>query len=189
MSLFPRFPSTEFAPIFRLLDDYDAHRSSSSRSIPSFQPRFDVREFKEYYELHGELPGVEQKDINIEFSDAHTISISGRSVRESTTGNRSDRVSEIKDNGSRQPTVEDESDEKGQKGQEVAVSNNETKVSKKGDGPKFWVSERTVGEFHRSFNFPVRVDEDAVKATMRNGVLNIKVPKSSQTKGRRINIE
>merc|ERR1712137_682826 len=100
MVFFPRFVIHESAPapraqsnnLFSLLDDYASLVvSNSSVCKPSFvqptrtfQPRFDVKETKDSYELHGELPGIAQKDINIEFTDATTISIRGRteSVRE-----------------------------------------------------------------------------------------------------------
>ena len=50
---------------------------------------------------------------------------------------------------------------------------------------KYWVSERSVGEFSRSFSFPVRVDQDAVHASMKNGILSIVVPKLKKTEHRR----
>jgi len=54
---------------------------------------------------------------------------------------------------------------------------------------KFWVSERSVGEFARSFHFPTKVDQDAVKASMKNGILSITVPKTQAKAGtRRIQI-
>jgi len=48
---------------------------------------------------------------------------------------------------------------------------------------KLWVSERSVGEFSRSFSFPERVDQDAVKASFKNGVLSIVVPKVQKKEG------
>ncbi|SMY30333.1 unnamed protein product [Zymoseptoria tritici ST99CH_1A5] len=69
---------------FRLLDDYATHVSSKdggssiSKYVRSFTLKFDVRETKDNYELHGELPGIDQKNINIEFSDAQTLTIKGR---------------------------------------------------------------------------------------------------------------
>ncbi|KAL9100275.1 MAG: hypothetical protein Q9187_009386, partial [Circinaria calcarea] len=68
MSSFARLPGTDFTSLFRLLDDYDVHRSSAPKgsfptsSIRAFQPRFDVREEKDVYKLEGELPGIDQKD-------------------------------------------------------------------------------------------------------------------------------
>jgi hypothetical protein len=88
MSLIPRFAAGEFAPLFRLLDDYDSHRSSqgSFSSIRSFAPKFDVQEVKDAYHLDGELPGIDQKDIQIEFTNPYTLVIKGRTEREYTSG-------------------------------------------------------------------------------------------------------
>ena len=95
MSLFPRVFASEFAPVFRLMDDYASHVASRGsfgpsfpRALRSFQPRFDVKESKEAYELQGELPGIDQKDLNIEFTDANTLSIKGRTDRSREEGTR-----------------------------------------------------------------------------------------------------
>ena len=42
---------------------------------------------------------------------------------------------------------------------------------------KYWVSERSVGQFERRFSFPGRVDQEAVKASLANGILSVTVPK------------
>ncbi|EEP80614.1 30 kDa heat shock protein [Uncinocarpus reesii 1704] len=88
MALFPRSgPHSEFGTLFRLLDDYDAHRSDrSGGGALSFAPKFDVRETKEAYMLDGDLPGIDQKDINIEFSDPHTLVVHGRTERSYSSG-------------------------------------------------------------------------------------------------------
>lgn len=44
-------------------------------------------------------------------------------------------------------------------------------------GGKIWRSERKTGEFSRTFAFPQPVDQENVKATMKNGILNLSVPK------------
>jgi len=54
---------------------------------------------------------------------------------------------------------------------------------------RYWVSERSIGEFQRTFSFPARVDQDAVRASLKNGILQISVPKASTPASRRINIE
>jgi HSP20 family protein len=195
MSLFPRF-TQEFAPIFRLFDEYDRQAFSNMdrqfKSVRSFTPKFDVKETKEAYELHGELPGIDQKDVNIEWTDNNTLSISGRHEHVREEGERPTRLiqngdrEEQKKIESHQPTVEDENPETG-----VAKQNNEKGVAKQEESnkPKYWVSERSVGEFHRSFAFPARVDQDAVKASLKNGILSVVVPKQSAPQARKIQIE
>jgi HSP20 family molecular chaperone IbpA len=184
MSLFPR--ADGFAPIFRLLDDYDAHRSGRGHrdhpAFSNFTPRFDVRESTDAYLLDGEIPGMSPKDVDIEFSDHQTLVIKGRVTREYSSGNEDTTPSTSSPKPT--PTVEDATDE-GESSQ-VAV-----RKSKKASTPqyKFWVSERSFGEFHRSFSFPTRVDQDAVKATFKNGVLSVVIPKAPHPAARKITIE
>jgi HSP20 family protein len=49
--------------------------------------------------------------------------------------------------------------------------------------------ERSFGRFHRSVRLPDRVDADRVRATHRDGVLMISVPKAEDAKPRRIAVE
>jgi HSP20 family protein len=212
MSLFPRF-TQEFSPLFRMLDEYDrATRQFASNwpnELRTFQPKFDVRELKDSYELHGELPGIEQKDISIEWTDGNTLSISGRTERSFESGTRPGTVEAIEDapkasgaiqSGSsnehyRKPSVADEgADETSTTKQDsTALTQTNTGEVAKSESQqpeaKYWISERSVGEFHRSFSFPTRVDHDGVKASLKNGILSIIVPKAQAPKARKIQIE
>lgn len=157
MSLFrTSFPAGtgDFAPLFRLLDDYDVHRNSRNQAtLSSFAPRFDVRETDSSYQLDGELPGAIQKNVDIEFSDAQTLVIKGHSERE----------------------YQSPEPKEGEKTE--------------GEGHKYWVSERTTGEFQRVFTFPTPVDHDKVKATLKNGILSVTVPKTTAPTTKKITIE
>jgi len=199
MSLFPRF-TQEFAPIFRLFDEYDrqAFRGIDRQlnNIQSFTPKFDVKETKESYELHGELPGVEQKDINIEWTDNNTLTISGRHEHVREEGQRPQAIESGDASQQKklehQPIVEDEPTETNTKTESLVAKQSKKQAVAKREAPeaKYWVSERSVGEFHRSFAFPARVDQDAVKASLKNGILNIVVPKeTAPPQSRKINIE
>jgi HSP20 family molecular chaperone IbpA len=198
MSLFPRNFHNEFSPIFRLMDDY-ANLTRSGfpevKSLRTFQPKFDVSETKEGYSLHGELPGIDQKNVNIEWSDGNTLTISGRTESRYESGpdsHEQGRVTEAgEENKSHQPTVEDEAgastETPKETSTEVTTTNNAQEVSK-ASAPKYWVSERSVGEFHRSFSFPARVDQDGVKASLKNGILEIFVPKAAKPVNKKISI-
>ncbi|SZF01148.1 unnamed protein product [Blumeria hordei] len=39
--------------------------------------KFDVKELADSFELHGELPSIDQKDVDIELTDASTLTIKG----------------------------------------------------------------------------------------------------------------
>ena len=47
---------------------------------------------------------------------------------------------------------------------------------------------RKVGKFHYAVTLPAEVDEEHVEASLRDGVLTVRVPKSAQTRRRRIEI-
>lgn len=205
MSLFSQVGSGNFHPLFRFIEDYDNHRvggSPISSSLRTFQPKFDVRETKDAYELQGELPGIEQKDISIEFSDAQTLVIKGHTTKDTSHGNveepQNHRITDADHQNSHQyykATAEDEdpSAEGNSKAHSQVVP--QSKEVKKAEAKKaevkykYWVSERSLGEFHRSFSFPGQVDQDAVKASLKNGILSVTVSKAQAKQGRRIHIE
>jgi len=164
--------------------------------MKSFQPKFDVKELADAYELHGDLPGIEQKDITIEFTDIQTITVKGRTERSYTSGTPpagsiessklNGAITEGSESHNHHATVEDEGTEAAST-EVVKAASKEIKEPKEPEA-KYWVSERSVGEFSRSFTFPIRVDQDGVHASMRNGVLSIIVPKSKKNEGRKIAI-
>ncbi|KAI5281536.1 hypothetical protein KEM54_003211 [Ascosphaera aggregata] len=53
--------------------------------VSTWNPRFDVRENQDTYELDGELPGVNQEDVNMEFTDPQTLVVNGTIKREYET--------------------------------------------------------------------------------------------------------
>lgn len=194
MSPFPSLVSNDMATLFGLLDDCNAYGSLISNSaIRAFQPKFDVREHKEAYELQGELPGLNQKDVHIEFADPHTLVIKGRVERDySSEGSHEARgriTGDVTDAGkSHKVTIKDEAAEDA-KPNGQAVEKSATGQVYSQHHPMYWVSERSVGDFHRAFGFPSRVDHDNVKARLQNGILSVVVPKAPSYKAKRINVE
>lgn len=53
----------------------------------------------------------------------------------------------------------------------------------------FHRQERAVGEFSRFLTLPDAIDADRVEATLKNGVLTIKLPKAETAKPRRIQVQ
>ncbi len=191
-SLIPR-AFQDFSPILSLMNEYDRATRTMTRNAFNnfsdasdsvfFSPRFDVKELTDSYELHGELPGLEQKDINIEWTDGNTLSISGRTETRREEGTPPSQLKAI---------VEDADNEHSEnKSDSTAVTHapKSGEIVKADDGAKYWVSERSMGEFRRSFSFPVNVDQNAVKASLKNGVLSIVVPKAKGGKFKRVTIE
>lgn len=232
MAFFPRFIAHDFAPalrseshsLFRLLDDYAGLMASRSntcgpsfaQSVRTFQPRFDMKESKDSYELHGELPGIAQKDINIEFTDATTLSIRGRTETVREEGRRptaavesqpeqqkladaAETESTSSSTNYHKASVEDEDAtttasvatpaETPAASEEPLQSQEVTQSQEQDDTPNYWFSERSVGSFARSFSFPQRVDQEAVRASLKDGILSIVIPKAPVPANRKISIE
>lgn len=196
-----REDETSFSPLFQFLDEFNRYNTTGESDrrqrhrhlTPVFQPKFDVKELPQSYELHGELPGVEQKDVEIEFVDPQTLVIKGRTERSYTAGTPPAGLVEgapakntITESGEKpaahKATVEDE---EAAKATEVVK---QTPAKPAEPKAKYWVSERSVGEFSRTFSFPGSIDQDAVSASMKNGILSIVIPKMQKTGTRKIAI-
>lgn len=177
-TLYPATSSNGLDTLLRLLDAESVpqghHPSSHHRQNRSFSPKFDVLENARGYELYGDLPGINQSDIDIEFADANTLIIKGHTSRDDDHVKSSD-VEKVK-----KATVEDDEEEqqiaKKTAQREAGGDVTETKRHEEVQY-KYWVRERPVGEFQRTFSFPGKVDRDAVKASLKEGVLKVIVPK------------
>jgi len=62
----------------------------------------------------------------------------------------------------------------------------ERKQEKEQKGEKFHRIERSYGSFMRSFRLPDDVDETAVRAEFKDGMLNVTLPKSAKAKNKAI---
>ncbi|KAM3514742.1 hypothetical protein MY11210_001583 [Beauveria gryllotalpidicola] len=230
-SFFPRtIYNTEasFTPLFRLLDEFDTYSRQSQPAsgkqqqnhhqqqqhfrkagpVCHWQPKFDVRETADAYELHGELPGLNKNDVSVEFTEPQTLVVRGKVERTYTAGtspnNNQNAVEAAAEEAAPAPshkaTVADEDDasiqeENGSEASEpsntaaVARNNNTTAVAAPAaDKAKYWLTERSIGEFARSFSFPSRVDQNGVTAGFQDGILSITVPKAKKHETVRISI-
>ena len=64
----------------------------------------------------------------------------------------------------------------------------ERKAETLSDGVEYHRTERVNGKFSRSFYLPQTVKQDGIKATYRDGILEIHVPKAEDAKPRQIAI-
>ncbi|KAJ3498248.1 hypothetical protein NLG97_g1275 [Lecanicillium saksenae] len=175
----------------RALSDNDSSRQGGAASISRdgqsasafWQPKFDVLETGNLYELHGEFPGMKKDDIFIEFPEPQTLVVRGKSDRAysgkvpSSSGNRVEDVSH-------KPAITEAGEGYGAD----TATQAQAEVNEKADKPKYWLRERRVGEFSRTFSFPSPVDEDAISAVFREGILSLTVPKAKKPQPRRIAI-
>ncbi|KAI1810544.1 HSP20-like chaperone [Poronia punctata] len=178
---------------------------SRSNSLLTYTPRFDVMETPESFELHGELPGVDKNNVSIEFTEPQTIVIKGSSERTYSAGTKPGNLLDTSmsgaitleshddehASGSHQPTVED--DNEGNESTTVTHNRNkpesqEQQQQQQKPKGKYWVYEREIGSFQRTFSFSSRVDQDNVHAKLENGILHVTVPKAKKPESRRIAI-
>ncbi|HEX9443825.1 MAG TPA: Hsp20/alpha crystallin family protein [Candidatus Binatia bacterium] len=64
----------------------------------------------------------------------------------------------------------------------------ERKSEEPADGVQYHRSERLAGKFSRSFYLPEKARQDAVKATYRDGILEVHVPKAEEPKPKKITV-
>jgi len=65
----------------------------------------------------------------------------------------------------------------------------ERKSEQRAEGENWHRIERVFGSFQRSFYIPVDVDESKIKASYKDGVLNIALPKKEEAKKKEIPIQ
>jgi HSP20 family protein len=104
-------------------------------------PAVDLIDHEDELVVRADLPGLEEKDIEVTVQDGNLV------IR----GERKEETEEKKED--------------------------------------YYFSERTYGVFARTLPLPAGVDADRVKATFKNGVLQVHLPKAKEAKGKRIEIK
>ncbi len=215
MPFFPQAylsPEASFLQLLSELDQAQPQQQKAAcgprhkRSYQTFTPRFDVTEVEHAYELYGELPGLSQNDLSIEFTDAQSLVIKGKTERQlsnpapaAAEPEATKDAEETTSNKSHNATVEDEYDEADTPlatpastatatAAEAVAQPQQQQTETPKPKTKFWVAERRVGEFARSFSFSQRIEQDGVEASLKNGVLHVVVPKSQKSRRVAVNV-
>jgi HSP20 family protein len=118
--------------------------NDASFSLKDFEysPKIDITENEKNMIVNAEIPGMEQKDINVEIKK-NVLTISGEKTEE-----------------------------------------------KERENEKIHRVERKCGSFQRNVVLPSNVDTKKIKATYKNGVLCIEIPKTKQKeKSKKIKVE
>jgi HSP20 family protein len=68
------------------------------------------------------------------------------------------------------------------------VLSGERKSENPAEGVEYRHAERVAAKFWRSFSLPETVKQDAIEATYKDGILEIRVPKAEEAKPRQIEI-
>ena len=70
----------------------------------------------------------------------------------------------------------------------ILTLSGERKLEEPASGVEYHRVERVTGKFSRSFHVPQTVNPDGIKATYKDGILEVQVPKADEAKPRRIAI-
>ena len=160
------------------------------RNRRGVNPRFDIRETRDAYELYGEVPGAEREDIHVELTEPNTLLVYGRVERD--YGPAPGGEEEKEDDGGEKEKGKEKAEGEGEGSNEAE---GEKKGGKKGGKSKedpsvrFFLRERHFGEFAREFAFPGTLQEFDIEATLEKGVLKVVAPKQQPAKGRKIEIK
>ena len=111
---------------------FDIEPALRTQSVLTAIPAVDVTETDKAYDIAAELPGMDEKNIEVKFADG-VLTI------------------------------------KGEKREEKEEKNKD-----------YYLSERNFGSFQRSFQVPSGVDTDKIDASLKNGVLTVTLPKSTE---------
>lgn len=109
------------------------------RNVKTFVPRVDIYETKEALFLIADMPGVDDKTVDVEL-EKNILTISGRA-----------EDGRVKDH---------------------------TLV----------FSEYDVGDYERAFTLSDEIDREKIKATVKQGVLRLELPKAEKVKPKKITI-
>ncbi|MHB1312719.1 MAG: Hsp20/alpha crystallin family protein [Gemmatimonadaceae bacterium] len=71
----------------------------------------------------------------------------------------------------------------------LTIAGEKETVRKEGDEGRYHIVERSYGMFRRSFQLPTNVQEDKIEATVKGGVLTVKVPKMELPKPKKIEVK
>lgn len=104
-------------------------------------PTVDIYEDKEEIVCRAELPGMEQKDVDVRLEDS-TLTLQGQ-----------------------------------------------RRLFKEEKKENYQRIESSYGQFSRSFALPSTIDRDRIRAEMKHGVLEVRIPKREGAKGKSIPIE
>jgi HSP20 family protein len=194
MALFSPFSPwfSRDSSLFDSLDDHPFLNMNSSffrDANVGRNNRANVSETATEYKVEVEVPGYQKGEISIEFGpDGKSLTIAGRTEKSFEQGPATD---EAESNAGKSVTVEEapEEGETPSQPQSTAVAEtNKDKTVGVPAGPKYWISERSVGSFSRTFNFASALNHDNAAAHLENGLLTVVIPKATKADVRKITI-
>jgi HSP20 family protein len=154
--------------------------------------RANVSEIDTGYKVEIEVPGYQKPEISIEFgNDGKSLTVSGRTEKSFEQS----PAEETEQTGKPHAVSVEEVPEEGEKTQDsdesqstAVTETNKDKTVGQPAAPKYWISERNVGSFSRTFTFKSLLDPEKATATLEHGVLTITVPRAAKVGAKKISI-
>ncbi|KAK5956140.1 hypothetical protein OHC33_002713 [Knufia fluminis] len=190
-----------FSQLDRLSNELNGRLSDNDSrfNMLTLSPKFDIKETEKEFVLEGELPGVEKKDISLEFADDNTLVLKTRVEKVRKEGREPQSQSQQQEQGQIEDSAKNDSQAQdtqmsGANQESTSTTNQNTstendttvattnqnqnnEVSKPTSTTQYHLTERSIGTFQRAFSLPGELKHEEVKASLRNGVLTVTVPK------------
>ncbi len=157
---------------FNLIDSFFSdyfNTENDSVQNPLLRPSVDIKEDEKSIHVEAELPGLNEKDIDIQIEKG-ILTIKGEKIEE------------------KQEKIE-EKQEKIEEKQEKIEENEEKQEAKEDQAYKYHRVERRYGSFERSFKLPDYVKSEDAKASYKNGILKLEIPKEEAKAPKKLKIE
>lgn len=136
-----------------------------------FAPKVDVTESEKSYTIEMELPGRDEKSVDIQIEKG-VLTISSKSEENSGSGVPDGKAENVKAEDGKAEKPEKSSEDENRK-----------------EDRKYLVRERKVFEFSRSFSLPEDVDEENASASFRNGILSVILPRKEKPLPKKISVK
>jgi len=142
-------------------------------------PKFDIKETEKEFILEGELPGVDKKDISLDFVDDNTLVLKTRVEKVREEGAKPESQSQGQIEGGKQEQQQGQIKEAAKTDKDTTVATTNGSGNKEVAKPttQYHLTERSIGTFQRAFALPGELKHEEVKANLKNGILTITVPK------------
>lgn len=140
---------------------------SESNYIP-----IDLSETEQAYILHAELPGLNERDIEVSITGSNMLVIQGHKQQSWESGQQ----------GGQQQGQRGGQGTSGTTGSGMSGSQSERQA-------RYHVTERSYGQFIRSIELPQNVDRDRISAEFSRGLLTVTLPKTAESQRQQRKIE
>lgn len=137
--------------------------TEGTRPVPVFRPDVDILEQSDAFVIHADMPGANEDTVDIRL-DNGVLTLEGRLVSEEVD------VTPSEDGGE-------------------AADGMEASAEPSAPTPVVRHAEYRVGSYRREFRLSKDIDASAVSARMKDGVLELRLPKTAEMQPRRIAVE